>query len=398
MERFSLAQARRIALTAQGFARPRPSGRVDARHLRGAIDRVGLLQIDSVNVLSRSHYLPVFARVGDYPRATLDRLCWGDRPRVMFEYWAHEASLLPVELQPMLRWRMERAHREAWGGVRRLAEERPGFIEKVRALVAEQGPVGAGAIEAARPRTPGSMWNWHDGKIALEWLFYAGEVTTAARPNFQRLYDLTERVLPPAIVNTPTPAKEDAQRELIRIAARSHGIGTESDLRDYFRMSSADTRARIAELVETGELLPAEVAGWKQPAYLSADARLPRWVRARALLSPFDSLIWERARTERLFGFRYRISIYTPADKREHGYYVLPFLLGDSLVARVDLKADREAGVLRVQAAFAEKGERPAAIVGPLAEELTLMAQWLGLSGIVVAERGDLAGPLTAAI
>jgi uncharacterized protein len=398
VERFSLAQARRIALAAQGFARPRPSGRVDARHLRGAIDRVGLLQIDSVNVLSRSHYLPVFARVGDYPRATLDRLCWGDRPRVMFEYWAHEASLLPVEMQPMLRWRMERAHREAWAGVRRLAEERPGFIEKVRALVAEQGPIGAGAIEAARPRTPGSMWNWHDGKIALEWLFYAGEVTTAARPNFQRLYDLTERVLPPAIVNTPTPAKEDAQRELIRIAARSHGIGTEADLRDYFRMSSADTRARIAELVETRELLPAGVAGWKQPAYLSADARLPRWVRARALLSPFDSLIWERARTERLFGFRYRISIYTPADKREHGYYVLPFLLGDSLVARVDLKADREAGVLRVQAAFAEEGERPAAIVGPLAEELALMAQWLGLSGIVVAERGDLAGPLTAAI
>jgi hypothetical protein len=398
VERFSLAQARRIALAAQGFARPRPAGRVDARHLRGAIDRVGLLQIDSVNVLSRSHYLPVFARVGDYPRATLDRLCWGDRPRGMFEYWAHEASLLPVELQPLLRWRMERAGREAWPGIRRLAAERPGFIEKVRALVAEQGPIGAGAIEAARPRNPGSMWNWHDGKVALEWLFYTGEVTTAARPNFQRIYDLTERVLPAAILNTPTPAKEDAQRELIRIAARSHGIGTEADFRDYFRMSAADARARIAELVDGGELLPVEVTGWRQAAYLAPDARLPRWIRARALLSPFDSLIWERARTERLFGFRYRISIYTPAEKREHGYYVLPFLFGDALVARVDLKADRDAGLLRVQAAFAETGERPAEIVGPLAEELTLMAQWLGLSGVAVAERGDLAGPLAAAI
>lgn len=397
MERFSIAQARRIALAAQGFARPRPVGRVDARHLRGAIDRVGLLQIDSVNVLSRSHYLPVFARVGDYPRATLDRVCWGSRPRLMFEYWAHEASLLPVEVQPLLRWRMERAHREAWPAIRRLAAERPGFIDKVRALVAEQGPIGAGAIEAARPRNPGSMWNWHDGKIALEWLFYTGEVTTAARPNFQRMYDLTERVLPAEILATATPAKEDAHRELIRIAARCHGIGTEADLRDYFRMSSADTRARIAELVEAGELLEAEVAGWRQPAYLWADARLPRWVRARALLSPFDSLIWERARTERLFGFRYRISIYTPAAKREHGYYVLPFLLGDSLVARVDLKADREAGLLRVPAAFAETGERPAAIVGPLAEELALMAQWLGLSGVAVGDRGDMAAPLAAA-
>src|SRR5882757_11310 len=183
MERLSLAQARRIALAAQGFAQPRPTGRVDARHLRRVIDRVGLLQIDSVNVLSRSQYLPVFARLGDYPRATLDRLCWGDRPRLLFEYWAHEASLLPVELQPLLRWRMGRAGREAWPAVRRLAKEKPGFLDKVRALVAEQGPIGAGAIEAARPRTPGSMWNWHDGKIALEWLFFTGEVSTAARPN-----------------------------------------------------------------------------------------------------------------------------------------------------------------------------------------------------------------------
>lgn len=316
----------------------------------------------------------------------------------MFEYWAHEASLLPVELQPLLRWRMEQAHRKAWPAVRRIGEEQPGFVEKVRALVAEQGPIGAGAIEAERPNNPGSMWNWHDGKIALEWLFYTGEVTTAARPNFQRLYDLTERVIPADIMAMPTPSKADAQRELIRIAARCHGVGTAADLADYFRMGVTDTRARIAELVESGELLPVTVAGWKQPAYLWPSARLPRWVRARALLSPFDSLVWERQRTERMFGFRYRIEIYTPAPKRQYGYYVLPFLLGDELVARVDLKADRDARLLRVPGVFTEDGRDPGPIATALAEELALMAEWLELDGITVGERGDLAPALAAAV
>ncbi|HEX3814044.1 MAG TPA: crosslink repair DNA glycosylase YcaQ family protein [Mycobacteriales bacterium] len=397
-ERLSLAQARRIALTAQGFADPRPAGRVDARHLRRVIDRVGLLQIDSVNVLSRSHYLPVFARLGPYPRAALDQLCWGTRRRRgMFEYWAHEASLLPLEAQPLLRWRMQEAHDSAWGSMVRIARERPGFVKAVRDLVAEEGPIGAGAIEVERPeRSPGAMWNWHDGKIALEWLFYSGEVTTASRPNFQRLYDLTERVLPADVLARPTPSRADAHRELIRIAARGHGVATESDLRDYFRLKAADSRVAVAELVESGELQPVSVQSWKQPAYLWAEARLPRWVRARALLSPFDSLVWERARAERLFDFHYRIEIYTPAHKRIHGYYVLPFLLGDALVARVDLKADRGDRLLRVQGVYAEDGHQPDEIVGPLAAELTLMAQWLDLDGVAVAGRGDLAAPLSA--
>jgi uncharacterized protein YcaQ len=395
----SAAVARRITLAAQGFADPRPAGRIDRRHLRRVIDRVGVLQIDSVNVLSRSHYLPVFARLGPYARQLLDDFCWGGSRREMFEYWAHEASFVPLRLHPHLRWRMARAHQGAWGGVRRLAAERPGFVEEVRQLVAAKGPIGGGAVGGPRPeRRPGAMWNWHDGKTALEWLFYCGEVTAAARPRFERLYDLTERVLPAAVVDAPTPAVEDAQRELVRVAARALGVATEPDLRDYFRMSHADCQPRVAELVSAGELIPARVDGWPHPAYLFAGARAPRRVLARALLSPFDSLIWERARAERMFDFRYRIEIYTPAHKRVHGYYVLPFLLGEALVARVDLKADRQAGVLRVRSAFVEPGVDRHFVAGELGAELAVMARWLGLSDVSVEQRGDLAAELGVAI
>ena len=400
--RLTATQARRIALAAQGFADPRPSGRVDARHIRRVLNRIAILQIDSVNVFSRTHYLPVFARLGPYSRELLDTLTAhtaGPVRRELFEYWAHEASLIPVELQPLFRWRMQRAHEDAWGGMRRIAEDSPSLLDDVRALVRDRGPVRANETGVQRPaRRPGQMWNWHDGKRALEYLFWSGEVTAARRVNFERLYDLPERVLPREVIETPTPSVEDAQRELVRIAARAYGVATEPDLGDYFRLPRAESKQRVAELVEAGELLPAAVDGWSAPAYLWPEARRPRRVTARALLSPFDSLIWFRERTERLFGFRYRIEIYTPAARRQYGYYVLPFLLGEQLVARVDLKSDRQRGVLRVQGAYLEDGHDPVYVAGELAQEAAVTAQWLGLDGVEVNRRGDLAGELARAV
>jgi uncharacterized protein YcaQ len=396
-ETLSAAQARRVALAAQGFADPRPTGLVDARHLRRVLDRVGLLQLDSVNVLVRSHYLPVFGRLGPYRRDLLDRLAWGPR-RELFEYWGHEASLIPLRLQPHLRWRMARAATSAWSGIVRVSRENPGLVDKVRAMVAEQGPIRAGEIDVDRSKRPGAMWNWHDGKVALEWLFYCGEVSAAARPNFERWYDLTERVIPAGVLAAPTPPVPEAQRELLRVAARALGVATEGDLRDYFRLRAADSRPRVAELVEAGELVPVAVEGWRQQGYLWSGSRVPRRVTARALLSPFDSLIWERQRTERLFGTRYRIEIYTPAAQRVHGYYVLPFLLGESIVARVDLKSDRKNGLLLVQSAYAEDGVQAERVAAELAAELWALAGWLGLDRVVVAGRGDLAARLTGAV
>ncbi|MDT4924758.1 MAG: uncharacterized protein QOG01_2471 [Pseudonocardiales bacterium] len=402
LTRLSAGQARRVALAAQGFADPRPTGRVDARHIRRVLDRIAILQIDSVNVFSRAHYLPVFARLGPYPRETLDRLTGytaaPGRPE-MFEYWAHAASLIPVGLQPLLRWRMRRAHVEPWPAIRRIAKDNPELLDDVRQLVTDNGPIRAGDTGIPRPAPrPGHMWNWHDGKVALEYLFYEGWVTTAKRINFERYYDLTERVLPPEALSAPTPSDEDAKRELTRIAARALGVATEPDLRDYFRISHASSKAAVADLVATGELIPVEVDGWGAPAYMWHDARRPRGIPARALLSPFDSLVWYRERTERIFGFHYRIEIYTPEPKRQFGYYVLPFLLGDALAGRVDLKTDRQAGVLRVQSAWIELGHDPHYVAAELAEELALTASWLGVDRIEVMPRGDLSKELAAAI
>jgi uncharacterized protein YcaQ len=401
--RLSLAQARRIALAAQGFADRRPVGRVDARHIRRVLDRIALLQLDSVNVFCRSHYLPLFARLGPYPRELLDRMsAHGTAPvrrRELFEYWAHEASLLPVNLQPLLRWRMASVDSTAWGGMLRVARDSPHGVVETRALVAARGPIRANATSVQRPpRVPGEMWNWHDGKRALEYLFWAGEVTAARRVNFERHYDRTDRVLPAGVLATPTPAVEDAQRELVRIAARALGVATEPDLGDYFRLPRAESKARVAELVAGGELEAVTVQGWAAPAYLWPGARQPRRVGARALLSPFDSLIWFRDRTQRLFGFRYRIEIYTPAARREYGYYVLPFLLGEHLVARVDLKSDRQAGVLLVQGAYLEPGHDARCVAAQLAAELRVTADWLGLGDVRVAGRGDLAPGLASAL
>src|SRR5215204_1308204 len=389
VERLSAAQARRVVLAAQGFADPPPAGAPNGWAVRRLIDRVGLVQIDSVNVLQRAHYLPLFSRVGPYDTDLLDRAAHY-APRRLFEYWGHEASLIPVALQPALRWRMERAADDAWGGMRRIQRDRPELVADVLEEVRANGPIAASEVlEHERPKRTGPWWDWSDVKRAFEFLFWSGQITSARRRGFERLYDLPERVLPPEVIAAPTPPVADAQRELVRVAARSLGVAAERDLRDYFRLDLADARARVAELVEAGELWPVEVEGWSVPAYLQPAARLPRRIDARALVGPFDSLIWERSRAERLFGFRYRIEIYVPAPKRVHGYYVLPFLLGDRLVARVDLKADRQGGALRVQAAHAEP-EAPPESAEELRAGLESMAGWLGLERIDVVPRGDL--------
>ena len=390
-------EARRIALAAQGFGTPRPDGEVGRRQLLKLVDRLGVVQIDSVNVISRTHYMPAFSRLGAYPRALLDEVAWG-RKRPLFEYWAHEASLTPMTSQPLLRWRMQDAHDGVgvWKGVARFLRERRDFVDKVLEEITTRGPMSASELGMGH-KGAGGWWGWSEAKRAVECLFWTGELTTATRRGtFERVYDLPERVLPRAILETPTPPRDEAQRALYRMAARAMGVATAKDLRDYFRMPVEGAKARLAELVEDGSLLPVTVKGWRDPAYLDPAARRPRRIDAQALLSPFDNLIWFRERTERMFAVRYRIEIYTPAEKRTHGYYVMPFLEGDALTARVDLKADRKAGVLIVQASHAEPWASAATPV-KLARELKLMAGWLGLDSVRVERRGDLAGALEQA-
>lgn len=399
MTDLSASEARRIAIAAQGLARPRPTKRVGAAELARLVDELGGVQLDSVNVIARSHYLVVFSRLGAYDRAALDALSHAG-PRKLFEYWGHEASLLPVAMQPLLRWRMARAREEAYRGVVAIAR-RKAFVGRVLAHVAEHGPVGAGDITVPqRRRGEGGWWGWSDIKCAVEWLFWSGAVTTAARRQFERLYDLPERVLPPEIVGAATPAETDAQRALVERAARAMGVATERDVCWYYKLRADVARRAIAALVEGGALQRVRVEGWKQPAYLHRDARVPvaGALERAALLTPFDSLIWARERTERLFGMRYRIELYTPADKRIYGYYVMPFLLGDDLAARVDLKADRKAGALRVQAAHLERGRARGPVAAALARELRAMADWLGLPHLAVARRGDLARELARTV
>lgn len=362
------------------------------------LNRIGLIQIDSVNVLTRAHYLPLWSRLGSYPRDLLANAA-GKRPRRVFEYWAHEASYVPVETQPYLRFRMTRAAKDAWGSMRRLAERDPGFVDKILNEVREKGPLTAREVEHDAPRSKDNWgWNWSDVKVALEWLFFSGQITSAGRNSaFERRYDLPERVLPPHVVATRTPTVEESHRELVRIAAKAHGVSTQQCLRDYFRLSVDETAQAVRELVEEGELHPVTIDGWKRPAYLHKEAKQPRRVNARALVGPFDPLVFERTRGEKIFDFRYRLEIYVPKPKRVHGYYVLPFVLGDRIVARVDLKADRLAGALRVQSAFAET-YAPPHTVEELAQELQAMAGWLGLDAVVVNGRGDLAKPLRKAL
>ena len=369
---------------------------MDRRRLTRLVERLGVIQIDSVNILSRTHYLPAFSRLGAYPREALKKIAWG-RKRPLFEYWAHEASLLPLSTQPLLRWRMDDAREGVgvWKGIARFLRERRDFVDRALGEIAARGPLAASELDLGH-RGEGGWWGWSEGKRALEGLFWAGELTTATRRStFERVYGLPDKVLPRAVREAPTPPRDVAQRGLLDIAARALGVATERDLRDYFRMGVADTRARLHEMVEAGALVPVAVKGWREPAFLHPAARRPRRIEAAALLSPFDNLIWFRERTERMFGVRVRLEIYTPAEKRTHGYYVLPFLEGDAITARVDLKADRKAGALLVQSAHAEPWATPET-PARLAYELKRMAGWLGLERVEVKPRGDLVERLGA--
>ena len=407
-ETMSLAQARRVALAAQGLHAPRPDDgaaprQVTLRHVQRTVDRLGLLQIDSVNVLARAHLVPLYSRLGPYDVTLLDRAA-GRAPRRLVEYWGHVASYVPPETYRLLEWRQRAYRTEAWGAISGVELSHSAVVEHVRGIVAERGPITAGEVHElleaqgmgeARTTTEWG-WNWSLAKRALEFLFFTGEITAARRnAAFERCYDLTERVLPPAVVTAPPVSDQDAVRRLLEIGARAHGVGTLRCFRDYFRLKGPAPRRALDELVEDGVLRPVEVRGWDETTYLHRDAVLPRRAQGRALLSPFDPLVFERTRLEQLFGTRYRIEIYVPAAKRVHGYYVLPFLQGDRITAKVDLKADRRAGVLRVLAAhreeYADTETAPA-----LAAELRLMAGWLGMASVAVGPAGDLAPALAA--
>lgn len=385
----SPAEARRIALAAQGFLDP-PHARPTMRTLDRTLQRTGVLQIDSVNVLARAHLMPLFSRMGGYDVGLLERAT-GRSPRRLVEYWAHCAAYLPVALWPHMQHRMARYRAKG----SRVASARPQLLAQVREQIRLGGAATPRQLDDGGPRSKENWgWNWSATQEALDHLWIVGDLAVAGRnAQFERIFDLPERVIPPAILAQPVPSDREAHRELLRRAARSLGVGTELALQDYYRMHHTQTKPALADLVEAGEVLPVQVAGWKQRAYLDPAARMPRRLHAQALLSPFDPVVWYRPRTEALFDFHYRIEIYTPAAQRRHGYYVLPFLLGEHIVARVDLKADRRAGRLLVPAAYAEP-VAPEHTAAALAVELSRLAEWLGLTAIEVGDRGDLAAAL----
>jgi uncharacterized protein YcaQ len=406
VDQLSKLQARRIALAAQGFT-DRAHATPSLKTLDRTVARTGVLQVDSVNVLQRAHYMPLYSRMGPYDVDLLRRATTstGRRERTLVEYWAHVQALMPVELWPLMRHRMDhyRAERGKWGFTADATLE-----PRVRDAVRDRGPVTARDLEDELSTGPRSRehwgWNWSEARKVLDYLYLVGDVAIAGRNSqFEVVYDLPERVLPAAVLDAPTPTPQEAVTELVRRAARSHGVASLACLADYYRLrlqpapGAASAKVAVEELVEAGELAPVTVQGWKRQAYLHRDARVPRRVGARTLLSPFDPVVWERARAEALFDFFYRIEIYVPQDKRLHGYYVLPFLLGDRLVARVDLKADRATRRLLVPGAFAEAGAPPET-ADELAAELRRLAGWLGLDDVVVGVRGDLSPALGAAL
>ncbi|MCZ6662800.1 MAG: winged helix DNA-binding domain-containing protein [Actinobacteria bacterium] len=386
MRSLSIDQARRYALAAQGLTDRRPSGRIDVRHFRRVLHRVGLVQLDSVNVFSRAHYMPFFSRLGAYERAALDRWLW--RSGEQFEYWGHEASLIPIDQYPLWRWRMEAPW--SWNRVERIKKEDPGYLSRVLDQVRADGPLQTRDLESPGQRDANSMWGWSKGKVALEALFHQGDITVFDRVNFVRLYGATEDVIRDSALSAAGLSREEGQRQLVEMASRSMGVASLADLADYHRIRVPDARPLVEGMVQEGRLIEVEVEGWGTQAFLHPDARLPREVDGRALLSPFDSLVWCRPRVDRLWDFHYRIEIYVPEAKRVHGYYVLPFLLDGVLVARVDLKTDRVREVLRVKGAWAEDGVDRVRVGRELRAELDSVALWLGMEDLEIVDNGDL--------
>jgi uncharacterized protein len=394
----SVNEARRVALFAQGFQGQKRDTKPGWAKIARTVDDLNLLQIDSVNVLIRSHYLPLYARLGDYDRAALDKRCFDNTHRRFFECWAHEASLVPLALHPLMRWRMERAKRGdgVYTHMDNFARENPSYLKSTLAHIAKTGPTRASEIPDGG-KSQGSWWGWSKGKLALETLFDQGLITAATRQGFERIYDLPERVIPGDVLNRTTPSEADTFRTLIEKSAIALGIGTELDLRDYFRLPVAEARKAIAENVGAGVLRCVTVEGWKQPAYLHRDATLPRKSGATALLSPFDPLVWNRPRAERLFNFHYRIELYTPEQKRKFGYYVLPLLHDEKLVGRFCLKADRATSTLKVNTSHVEAGIEPDSIAPAALAEINKMAKWLGMETVSIAKKGNLASRLRQA-
>ena len=399
----SRADARRLALASLGFGAKKPA-RAGAVHVRATAARLGAIQIDSVNVLARAHYVPTFSRYGPYPPSALDDLAHGARE--MFEYWGHAACFLPIDLYPLMRWRMDNQV-DAWSG---LGRKRTRFMEEVYRELAERGPLAAGELSKGGKST-GPWWGWSDGKEALELLFRQGRVAIAGRRNFERLYDVSERVLPRAVLDAAPVAEADAKKALLVRAARAMGVGTAKDIAQYFHIDSwwdrlsvngrrkpRDTQRLFDELVEDGRLRRAQVEGWKPPAYLAPGASIPRSIDVRAIVSPFDPVMWERKWTKAVFDFDYQIEIYVPGPKRIHGYYVLPFIMGDRFAARADLKADRKTSTLIVHAAYVEPGLEAGDVASALAAELRTMAAWLSLDTFAVARKGNLAQLLKRAL
>ena len=388
----SPAAARRVALAAQGFGKPRPAS-VGTRQLNLLLQRLQVLQLDSVNVFERSHYLPAFARLGHYDKADLDRLLFG-RSSGYTEYWAHVAALIPTGDWPLFRWRMD-AMREKYGAPGTWFAEHPEIIAWVKAELAANGPLRASQLEHETGKGAGGWWGWSATKQALEYLWLFGEVVSAGRERFERTYALTEQRMPSHVLDAHV-AKDDAQRTLALQSVQALGIGTVSDIADVYRLRNDDTKARLGELVDAGAVVTVAVDGWKQPAFMLPGTVIPRSVTAAAFLSPFDPVVWERDRALRMFDFHYRIEIYTPEPKRQYGYYTLPVLVDDAIVGRIDLKNDRQNHVLRVQSAWREP-HAPRGIeqrIVPLLEEVSL---WQDHERVEFTGRGDLAADLEGA-